>query len=516
MEKSKTRWNQNISSFLLLLFTMSFMCSISAFHVSAATFSGEGKGTVKSPYLLTNAAQVDQIRNHLSAHYKLANNIDMRSIANFVPIGTPKKPFTGTLQCDLDATGKPLYIIKNLQVKVNPAGATLAEKYAGYKEDGSMGWDAAFFGYAEGAKLTNIVVLDAAVSNTVEGRSQMNDDWSTNPGTDDQSAGILVGRGNDLTITGCGVGGTVTSASNHVGGLAGWVTDTKISKSYSYANVTSTGTWLSGGLVGNISGKSSISQSFYSGVFSGGMTYAGAFLGYADENARVTDCWAAGTVKKAGSGCFYGIKNTNHPATHVNTDICKNTYTLAVIEGRKKAQTNKRVTNNNWITDAVGGLEIGFAAGSMEEINAAFRGLDAWIVTDGVYPQLKGVHPIQSSEGYVPLAQTNTNSTVPQEGTVSRGANTVGEGSGGQTVTAPQAEEGSVSVIVDETMMKMSTSEKILIVVLAGTALILIAATVYVIVRWLILLRAAKANSIDIISSTGKREETHGASGETI
>lgn len=150
MEKGMKRLKRNLC--LLLLLLMCLMCCIPVLDASAASFSGEGKGTVKSPYLLTNAAQVDEIRNNLSAHYKLMNNIDMSSISNFVPIGTPNKPFTGTLQCDLDKTGKPLYIIKNLQVKVNPAGATLAEKYSGYKEDGSMGWDAAFFGYAEGAK----------------------------------------------------------------------------------------------------------------------------------------------------------------------------------------------------------------------------------------------------------------------------------------------------------------------------------------------------------------------------
>jgi hypothetical protein len=39
------------------------------------TFAINGSGTADSPYLISNAAELDAVRNNLTAYYKLTNNI---------------------------------------------------------------------------------------------------------------------------------------------------------------------------------------------------------------------------------------------------------------------------------------------------------------------------------------------------------------------------------------------------------------------------------------------------------
>ena len=93
---------------IVLTFCMAFVSlNLIGPSVSAAGFSGSGKGTAKNPYLVTNAAQIDEMRNNLSATYKLANNIDMSQVASFTPIGKFSAPFTGTFTCDTASDGTP-------------------------------------------------------------------------------------------------------------------------------------------------------------------------------------------------------------------------------------------------------------------------------------------------------------------------------------------------------------------------------------------------------------------------
>ena len=87
---------------------------------SAASFSG-GSGTKQDPYLLKTASDVQNIKNNLNSHFKLAATIDLGSIKEFEPIGCLGKPFTGTRSCDLGADGLPKYALLNLN-EYNHAG----------------------------------------------------------------------------------------------------------------------------------------------------------------------------------------------------------------------------------------------------------------------------------------------------------------------------------------------------------------------------------------------------------
>ncbi len=505
---------------LLLLCCVLVLANIPVAGAAAGTFSGNGKGTKADPYIVKTAQQLDEMRNDLKAYYKLGDTIDLSSVANFKPIGTIAKPFTGSFTCDANADGTPKYIIKNLTIINTPVGATLAEKYSGYKDDGTSGWETALFGCANGSTFKNIVILDANIKSTVEGRSGMNADWSLNPGMDDQPTAVLLGIGTNVTVTGCGASGKIESASNGTGGLISTVKEkSTVSHSYSYVDINCTGAWNSGGFIASVGLGSEVKYCFYDGNFRGGATEDGAFFGVAggnwdkqDNPGKVHDCWAAGKVLDESSGCFGGAQGFSDYATRIEPyTYVYNTYTLATIEGRTKAQTNKKVTNNNYITDQPGGFEIGYAAASQAEINAAFKDLSGWVVTEGTYPQIKGLTPVRDASAYVPGAaapeetapvateaptvpETNgpeatAGATVP-ENTVPE--NTLPSATGGEN--AP--EEGEDTQLLTEQMQQKIAAMTAAESVLAATLVVIFAAAlayfVYTVVCTVLYLKKRK------------------------
>lgn len=96
-----------------------------AFAVETRAEKLAGSGTADDPYQIATAQQFDSIRNDLTAHYILTQDIDLSSVADFQPIGAVTfadadedgnmkagKAFTGTL----DGNGKT---ISNVIVKDN-------------------------------------------------------------------------------------------------------------------------------------------------------------------------------------------------------------------------------------------------------------------------------------------------------------------------------------------------------------------------------------------------------------
>ena len=69
----------------------------------AWSFSGSGSGTVSSPYVISNATQLQEMKDDLTAHYVLGNDIDASETsdwnggAGFEAIGDPDNPFSGSL-----------------------------------------------------------------------------------------------------------------------------------------------------------------------------------------------------------------------------------------------------------------------------------------------------------------------------------------------------------------------------------------------------------------------------------
>ena len=152
--------------------------SVPAFAVN------NGDGTEENPYLIYTAQDLVEIADDLSAHYKLANNIDMSSIASFYPIGNSNDgAFTGSI----DGNGKT---VSNLKID------TPNEKYTG------------FVGYNEG-KIKNLNLVNADVYG---GR---------------YTGGLIGYNSTDSTVSNCTVSGSVKSdkpsaISMNVGGVIGY------------------------------------------------------------------------------------------------------------------------------------------------------------------------------------------------------------------------------------------------------------------------------------------------------
>ncbi len=85
--------------------TIISIITIACTLTAQAQFSGQGSGTEKDPYQITNADELFDVRNDLSAYYKVMNDIDLTEWIQdespkqgWAPIGTETTPFTGTFE----------------------------------------------------------------------------------------------------------------------------------------------------------------------------------------------------------------------------------------------------------------------------------------------------------------------------------------------------------------------------------------------------------------------------------
>ena len=279
---------------ILSIFTASF-------SVSAAV-AYNGNGTKESPYLVETPEQLDGMRNNLSAHYKLANTVDMSSFSSaFQPIGTMAKPFTGSFTCELNSDGTPKYIIKNLKIDNNNGAAHQVKNNSGdanYVKNNNK-WEAALFGATTSASLENIYVLDAKITSNVLGQHQMNPDHSLNPGQgDEMGTAVLVTYAEDTYISGCGVTGSITSRANNTGGLVGRVSNCVVENCYSKVEIKGAGFWNQGLFIGSISGgsvKNVLAEGSYVCTYTSDLSSCGGFTGSIGEGAEIENAVCIGT-----------------------------------------------------------------------------------------------------------------------------------------------------------------------------------------------------------------------------
>ncbi|WP_346905857.1 GLUG motif-containing protein [Clostridium sp.] len=224
----------------------------------AFALSMNGSGTTSDPYIITSAEQLSEIRDNLSASYKLANDINLDGI-DFIPIGNKDVPFTGTF----DGSG---YTIKNLKIN-QPNGY-----YVG------------LFGGTNKATINNLNISDA----NVVGKSH---------------TGGLIGyssdsNGKSTIISNCSVTGSSTvTGGPYTGGLVGYSINSNTKSTISNCSVTGsstvTGGSYTGGLVGYGSGL--IEKSFATtNVVSG--THVGGLVGTA-ESLTINECFTTGNIK---------------------------------------------------------------------------------------------------------------------------------------------------------------------------------------------------------------------------
>jgi len=93
-------------------------------------FAG-GIGTEKNPYLISNAEELSNVRNHLSASYLVIDDINMSEVSNWTPIGTAEAPFTGKF----DGNNHRLFGLHTSSSLFGVVRGTNNAKLTGNKED---------------------------------------------------------------------------------------------------------------------------------------------------------------------------------------------------------------------------------------------------------------------------------------------------------------------------------------------------------------------------------------------
>lgn len=249
-------------------------------------------GTPSNPYIITTPQQLDEIRNNLSACYKLANDIDLSSYQagdGWVPIALLynldgvnevddifRTAFTGSF----DGDGH-----KITGLKIN----TPSESQIEYPIMG-------LFGICSGAEIKNLVIESPNLTIYKYG-----------------NAGALIGAAKDTTITNCKVIGGTVNCQSIGGGLAAALSACNIT-GCSAVGTNVEGIEEAGGLVGackNCSLSKSYANSTVRGMISGGLT---GYVGEHPGGSTISECYTTGTVNSLGiegscAGGLIGVLN---------------------------------------------------------------------------------------------------------------------------------------------------------------------------------------------------------------
>ncbi|RXZ79407.1 hypothetical protein EBB07_22775 [Paenibacillaceae bacterium] len=252
-----------------------------------------GRGTVDEPYVIMTAKQLDNVRNNLSAHFILGEDIHLNpapdhSGSGWLPIGTLENAFTGKL----DGDGHTVY-----GLTMNRPASLIAGLF------GSMTGDAKIFNI--GLEDVNVIgtfnvgalvgfmqggsIEDAYAEGRVESRGAS------------QYTGGLVGRMGRDTVISRSYANTHTIGSLGVGGLVG-VNEGTIIQSYAAGKVNSNFQEV-GGLVGiNLY---AIRQSYALTDIEGATQFIGGLVGH--NKGMISDTYAAGSINSAGISSIGGL-----------------------------------------------------------------------------------------------------------------------------------------------------------------------------------------------------------------
>ncbi|MPT32081.1 MAG: T9SS type A sorting domain-containing protein [Chryseobacterium sp.] len=239
-----------------------------------AQFSGSGNGTEQEPYQISNAAQLDEIRNFLGQtnsdiHFIMMNDIDLTSliaekypVLGWEPIGSSDDLETSAFSGSLQGNG---FTIKNLWI------SRTETDYLG------------LFG----------VTKDAIVNN-------LNIQLSATGITGGNYVGILAGQSEGGNITNIKTSGTITALS-YLGGLLGSSADnTMIQNNSADVIINATGSYI-GGLIGE--SASPVTNCHSSGEVNVDGDYSGGLIG--KTSADVANCSSTSNVTNTG-GAFVG------------------------------------------------------------------------------------------------------------------------------------------------------------------------------------------------------------------
>lgn len=223
----------------------------------------QGAGTQSNPFIISTPQDLNNVRNNLTAYYELANDIDMSSFGNFIPIGKVSPYFRGYL----DGKG---YKIKNLTINEttgyvglfgNIANDSSYVKNLALEDCNISGGDIANWCGSISGGLNHGTIENCYATGTLQGKYMV---------------GGLVGQFPYGTIKNCYANVNVTGFGR-VGGLVGYSTTTNSIVENCYANGitvhTETGTaYPAGGLIGDAVAIT-VTNSYWD-IQSSGLTYS--------------------------------------------------------------------------------------------------------------------------------------------------------------------------------------------------------------------------------------------------
>ena len=321
---------------------------------------------------ITNARQLQMMGMDLTAHYTLANDIDLAaelsnasgmwggSAAGFAPIGDGRNAFTGSF----DGQG---HTIGHLTIKRTSN-------------------DVGLFGYADnGSNISHVGLTDTSISGVSKvgglvGRNYaaISDSYATGS-VSSTDAGAFVGglvgvnygaiSESSATSSVSGtyfVGGLVggsygaisdsyatgsVSGTSHVGGLVGFSLG-DISKSYATGSVS--GTKDVGGLVGYTEGT--ISNSYATGKVSGTGIEVGGLVGY--NEGGISNSYATGSVSSTGNsvGGLVGFSAGSISNSYATGSVSGTSYVGGLVGNNEGTISNSYATGSVSGTSYVGGL----------------------------------------------------------------------------------------------------------------------------------------------------------------
>ena len=367
-------------------------------------FAG-GDGSVDNPFLVANADQLNNVRNHLDKHFMQTHDINLSGYSTgegWEPIGDNSNPFTGTYDGN-EFSINNLFIDRNdyysglfgyiavngnvSDLELNSVDVTSNSYWVG----GLVGRNN---GLIDNCSVTGTVMIDGWYY-PIGGLVGENHGIITNcsfDGTvesDDDFTGGLVGW-DEGTITNCHTTGTVRG-DDEVGGLVGYKVSGVIQDSHSECAVESVNddSTQTGGLVGNNDGE--INGCYALGAVTGnedvgglvgfnfkpggvivncyaagsvtGNDYVG---GLAGGNAyTITYCYSTGAVTAAASSTNAGgLLGYTSAANGIVTDSYWNTETSAQStsaggEGKTTDYMKQQATFENWDFTTVWGINAG-------------------------------------------------------------------------------------------------------------------------------------------------------------
>jgi len=278
--------------------TMSGNYSITA---NFGPFSG-GNGTAEDPYQIADWYRLDDVRNYLSSHFILINDLNSDSIGYTELASATAHEGKGW---------QPIAINNTFFGSFDGQGYEISDLFINRPDESEVGLFGAVgqAGVIGNVGVTgNVTGYDNAAGLVGKNEGTVSNSYSTCNVIGNLNVGGLVGKSDNSegAVTDSYASGNVTGINN-VGGLVGWNRKGSISNSYATGRVT--GTDNVGGLVGKNS--DSASNSYSTGRVTGSDN-VGGLVGRNDNThstGSVTDSYSTGSV--TGSDNVGGLVGRN-------------------------------------------------------------------------------------------------------------------------------------------------------------------------------------------------------------